>query len=163
MLPFCPPLFTVPRGGARPPGLEGWSSRDGRSATLAQRDWGCCDKAQAPVPGLCGPRRLGYCFEVNSVENGHVAGGPPPGGILGPGHTSLLRQLLKPEFSPCGRSVNPGFGVLAVALRVRNPASISEESGSIPSPAQWVKDRCCHELRCRLWTQLRSSGAVAVV
>ena len=32
------------------------------------------------------------------------------------------------------------FGIPIVAQRVKNPTSIHEDEGSIPGPAQWVKD-----------------------
>ena len=32
------------------------------------------------------------------------------------------------------------FGASTMAQQVKNPISIHEDAGSIPSPAQWVKD-----------------------
>lgn len=36
---------------------------------------------------------------------------------------------------------NRGKGVPVVAHQVMNPTSIHQDSGSIPGPSQWVKDR----------------------
>ena len=45
---------------------------------------------------------------------------------------------------------------------ITNMTSIHEDTGSIPDPAQRVKERHCQELQCRLQTQLGSGIAVAV-
>ena len=33
--------------------------------------------------------------------------------------------------------------------QVKNPASVHQDVGSIPGPAQWVRIQHCHELWCR--------------
>ena len=50
-----------------------------------------------------------------------------------------------------------------MAQWVTNPTRNREVAGSIPGLAQWVGDRRCRELWCRLQTGLRSGVAVAVV
>ena len=54
------------------------------------------------------------------------------------------------------------IGVPLVAQQVKNPTSIHEVVGLIPGLTQWVKVQRCHELWCKLQTQLRSGIAVAV-
>jgi len=53
------------------------------------------------------------------------------------------------------------YGVPVVAQGLMNPNSMHEDKGSIPGLTQWVKERC-HELWCRLQTQLGSGIAMAV-
>ena len=45
--------------------------------------------------------------------------------------------------------MNCTWGVLVEAQQVKNPASIHEDSGSIPALAQWVKDLALLWLWCR--------------
>ena len=49
-----------------------------------------------------------------------------------------------------------------MAQQATNSNSIHEDAGLIPGLPQWVEDLACHELWCRLHTQLRSCIAVAV-
>ena len=49
-----------------------------------------------------------------------------------------------------------------VAQRVKNLTSNHEDAGLVPGLAQWVEDRRCPELWCRLQTQLGSRIAVAL-
>ena len=49
-----------------------------------------------------------------------------------------------------------------MAQQVKNPASIHEDSSSIPGLSQWVKNPVLLQLQCRSQMQLGSSVAVAV-
>ena len=49
-----------------------------------------------------------------------------------------------------------------MAQRVKNPAGIHEDTGSIPGLAQWVRIWCCCKLQCRSQMCLWSGVAVAV-
>ena len=62
-------------------------------------------------------------------------------------HVSGKRIEIKYRQSHCGSAV-------------MNLTSIHEDVGSIPGPAQWVKDRHCHKLQCRSQTGLGSGIAV---
>jgi len=65
-------------------------------------------------------------------------------------HSPEPRKVKQEGGSPC-------------ASVVINPTSIHEDAGSIPGFAQWVKDSCCHELRCRLKMWLGSCIAMTEV
>ena len=65
-----------------------------------------------------------------------------------------------PAFSSLSRFHTQG--VLVVAQWVKNPTSIYEDVGSIPSLASGLRTLCCHILWCESQMQLRSCVAVAV-
>ena len=66
-----------------------------------------------------------------------------------------------------GNSLHTSFrisfsGVPVVAQWLMNPTRNHEVAGSVPALAQWVNDLACHELRCKLQTQLGYRVAVAL-